>query len=101
AGKLTGRTAGGYTVGLLNAVTGRATARVEDASGVRGTQEVEPLADYFVTRLKRDMRGGNMVVGGVVSGVVRGIDSTFAPRLARHAEMYGNDLVLTSVDKKY
>jgi hypothetical protein len=101
AGKLTGRTAGGYTVGLLNAVTGRATARVRDVSGVQGKQVVEPLADYFVARLKRDMRGGNLVIGGVLSGVARNIDSTFAPRLARHAEMYGNDLVWSTHDKKY
>src|SRR5205823_2960090 len=79
AGKLTGRTASGYTVGLMDAVTGRATARVEGATGTRGTQVVEPLADYFVARLKRDYRGGNVVVGGVLSGVARDIDSTFAP----------------------
>ena len=101
AAKLTGRTAAGYTVGLLNALTGRATARVEAASGVRGTQVVEPLADYYVARLKRDMHGGNLVLGGVFSGVARSIDTTFAPRLAQHAEMYGNDLVWSTPDKKY
>ena len=101
AGKLTGRTAAGYTVGLLNALTGRATARVEAASGVRGTQVVEPLADYYVARLKRDMHGGNLVIGGVFSGIARSIDTTFAPRLARHAEMYGNDFVWSTPDKKY
>ncbi|MDB4874703.1 MAG: putative rane associated hydrolase [Gemmatimonadetes bacterium] len=95
AGKITGRTASGYTVGLLNAVTGRATARVEDIAGARTSQEVEPLADYFVGRLKRDFMSGNLVVGGIVSGVARNIDSTFAPRLARHAEMYGSDVVYT------
>jgi uncharacterized protein DUF5916/cellulose/xylan binding protein with CBM9 domain len=101
AGKLTGRTASGYTVGLLDAVTGRSAARVETSSGVRGTQVVEPLANYYVARLKRDYRNGNVVFGGVLSGVARSIDSTFAPRLARHAEMYGNDLVVTTADKKY
>src|SRR5258705_86254 len=45
-GKLTGRTASGYTVGLMNAVTGRANAHVESAAGARGKQVVEPLADY-------------------------------------------------------
>ena len=100
AGKLTGRTASGYTVGLLDAVTGRATARVE-SSGVRGHQLVEPLANYYVARLKRDYSGGNVVFGGVVSGVARGLDSTFSTRLARHAEMYGTDLFVTTKDKKY
>jgi hypothetical protein len=101
AGKLTGRTSSGYTVGLLDAVTGRATARVETSSGARGEQLVEPLANYYVGRLKRDYRSGNVVIGGVVSGVARSLDSTFAPRLARHAEMYGSDLVMSTADKKY
>jgi len=101
AGKVTGRTATGYTVGLLDAVTGRATARVANALDRRGTQEVEPLANYFVGRLKRDYRHGNFVVGGMFSGVVRAIDSTFAPRLARHAEMYGHDLVYAWKDQTY
>jgi len=54
AGKITGRTGNGFTVGLLNAVTSEANARVETLDGARGKQEVEPLADYFVARLKRD-----------------------------------------------
>ncbi|MEO6876998.1 MAG: DUF5916 domain-containing protein, partial [Gemmatimonadaceae bacterium] len=101
AGKITGRTAGGYTVGLLDAVTGRANARVASAGGVHGTQEVEPLANYFVGRVKRDFMNGRVVVGGILSGVARNIDSTFAPRLARNAEMYGNDLFATWKDQMY
>ena len=101
AGKVTGRTASGYTVGLLDAVTGSASARVQSATGDRGTQPVEPLADYFVGRLKRDYMRGNLVVGGIVSGVARNIDSTFAPRLARHAELYGSDVQYTWREKMY
>jgi len=101
AGKITGRTSSGYTVGLLEALTGRANADVATVDGQRGKQEVEPLANYFVGRLKRDFRNGNLVVGGIVSGVARSIDETFAPRLAHHAEMYGNDLVLRWDQQKY
>jgi len=101
AAKITGRTGNGFTVGLLNAVTGEANARIETLSGDRGKQEVEPVADYFVGRLKRDFLRGNLVVGGVVSGVTRKIDDTFAPRLAQHAEMYGNDLYYTWADQMY
>lgn len=95
AGKITGRTASGFTVGLLNAVTGYATAKVQTATGERATQQVEPLADYFVGRLKKDYLRGNLVVGAVTSGVTRRLDDTFAPRLAQHAEMYGNDVFYT------
>ena len=101
AGKVTGRTASGYTVGLLDAVTSQATARVQAANGLRATQEVEPLANYFVGRLKRDMLHGNLVVGGIFSGVARELDTTFAPRLSRHAEMLGSDVMYLWADKKY
>jgi hypothetical protein len=101
AGKLTGRTSSGYTVGLLEALTGRADARVVLPNGAHGAQEVEPLANYFVGRLKRDYLHGNLVVGGILSGVVRSIDTTFAPRLARNAEMYGNDIVYRWAENKY
>ena len=101
AAKITGRTNTGYSLGLLNAVTGRATARVATPAGDRARQEVEPLADYFVGRLKRDYRDGNLVIGGVASGVARDIDSTFAPRLARHAELVGSDVYVTTRDKRY
>jgi hypothetical protein len=101
AGKLTGRTSGGLTVGLLEAVTGRATASVVLPGGAHASQEVEPLANYFVGRLKRDFLHGNLVVGGMLSGVVRSIDTTFAPRLATNAEMYGNDVVYQWGNNRY
>ena len=101
AAKITGRVASGFTVGLLDAVTGRADARVQTPTGDRATQEVEPLANYLVGRLKHDYLSGNLVVGGAVSGVARQIDETFAPRLARHAEMYGNDVYYTWHERMY
>ena len=101
AAKLTGRTSQGYSLGLLNAVTGRSTADVMTASGVRGKQEIEPLADYFVGRVKRDFMNGDFVAGAVASGVVRNIDSTFAPLLARHAELLGHDLYYSTPNHLY
>jgi hypothetical protein len=51
--------------------------------------------------MKRDFNAGNLVIGGIASGVVRDIDATFAPRLARHAEMLGNDVQYTFGDRTY
>jgi hypothetical protein len=101
AAKLTGRTQKGFTIGIMDAVTSRATARVQDIGSPATDQLVEPLSNFFVGRVKRDFNNGNLVVGGVVSGVQRNLDDTFAPRLADHAEMYGNDVQWTSANKKY
>ncbi|MCC6241697.1 MAG: carbohydrate binding family 9 domain-containing protein, partial [Gemmatimonadaceae bacterium] len=63
AAKLTGRTSSGYTVGLLNAVTGKAFADVQRVDGSRASQLVEPLSNFLVGRLKKDYRAGDLVVG--------------------------------------
>ena len=96
AGKITGRTASGYTVGLLDAVTGQANARVQIVDGrARDRRKSNRWPTTSSGGVKRDFMNGNLVVGGIVSGVARNIDTTFAPRLARHAEMYGNDMFYT------
>ena len=53
AAKFTGKSASGWSVGVLEAVTGRERARWADGDD-RGRQEVEPLTNYFVLRAHRD-----------------------------------------------
>ena len=52
AAKLTGRV-GSYAVGVMQAVTGRADARVQSGSFIT-TQAVEPAASYSVARVRRE-----------------------------------------------
>ena len=64
AAKITGRTRNGWTVGILDALTDKETARyvpagqAPPASSYRSA-EVEPLTNYFMGRLRKDLRGGN------------------------------------------
>jgi hypothetical protein len=95
AAKITGRTAGGLSVGLLDAVTRREMATVIDTTGVdrKFFTEVEPLTNYFVGRVKHDYQGGNLVVGAIGSSVMRRMDdSVLSARLTSHAETFGGDL---------
>ena len=78
AAKLTGRTARGWSVGMLEAVTGRERAAFVSAAGVPGRAEVEPLTSYFAGRLKRDLRGGRATLGGLVTAVNRRPESDAA-----------------------
>ncbi|HVH09066.1 MAG TPA: DUF5916 domain-containing protein [Gemmatimonadales bacterium] len=57
AAKLTGRTPGGWWVGVLDAVTGREQARLADASGRVWRQDVQPLTNAFVARLAHQTDG--------------------------------------------
>jgi len=63
AAKVSGRTPGGWTVGLLTAVTAEEEAHVVDATGNRFVDVVEPRSEYMVGRLARDFRGGLTQVG--------------------------------------
>ncbi|HVT40213.1 MAG TPA: DUF5916 domain-containing protein [Gemmatimonadaceae bacterium] len=101
AAKITGRTSNGYTVGVLEAVTTRENARVQLDNGGRVSQEVEPLTNYFVGRLKKDFMSGNLVIGGMATSVVRQMDSTFAARLSSHAELLGGDFLYTWNNRVY
>ncbi|WP_420129454.1 DUF5916 domain-containing protein [Longimicrobium sp.] len=78
AAKISGRTRDGWSVGLLNAVTGREEARFIDigaeGDSLRGRQAVEPLSNYFVGRLRRELRGGQTVVGGMFTALNRDLD---------------------------
>ena len=90
--KVSGRTAGGWSVGVLNAVTSREEARYNTSLGERGTQPVEPLSNYFVGRVRRDLNEGRTVVGGLFTATNRDMsDSLFAPVLRSDAYIAGVD----------
>ncbi len=68
AAKITGRTSSGYTVGLLDAVAGKETARyLPSAGGPERTQTVEPFTNYFMGRVRKELRQGATTVGVVAT----------------------------------
>jgi len=71
AWKLSGKTAGGWSVGLLHAVTGEVRASIMTGGGVSQTQAIEPLTNYAVGRIMRDFRDGKSALGFVATGVNR------------------------------
>ncbi len=101
AAKLTGRTASGYSIGVMNAVTRRERANVQ-IGGEFFRPEVEPISNYFVGRVKRDLRGGNLVLGGILTSVYRDFhDSSLASQLNKHAEAAGADINLSWGQRSY
>jgi hypothetical protein len=75
AAKLSGKTAGGWSIGILDALTGREEARFRDALGDDHTMLVEPTTNYFVGRLKRELRGGATSIGGLLTAVNRDLST--------------------------
>ncbi len=104
AAKITGRTRSGYSLGIMNALTKREMATFTDAATIddRFRAEVEPLTNYFVGRVKRDLRGGNLVVGGMLTSVYRDMSADASrDRLSKHAEAAGADFQLYWKNRRY
>jgi hypothetical protein len=72
--KVIGRTSNGFSVGITDALTRREVADVAAIDGTRLTQVVEPLTNNFVGRVKREMHGGTLVLGGLLTAVTRKLD---------------------------
>ncbi len=87
--KVSGKTPGGWSLGLLGAQTARERARFLRTDGSLGRATVEPRAEYFVGRLGRDMRGGNTVLGLSGTATRRQEDAAFDALLARDAVVGG------------
>jgi uncharacterized protein DUF5916/cellulose/xylan binding protein with CBM9 domain len=94
AGKITGRTSNGLTVGVMDAVTNRETARFRPVgSTVDATQEIEPLTNYFVARLRKDYRGGATRIGTITTMVNRALTNPDEVSLLRsNSQAVGLDL---------
>ncbi|HET7585978.1 MAG TPA: DUF5916 domain-containing protein [Gemmatimonadaceae bacterium] len=91
AAKVSGKTAG-WTLGLLDAVTAEEKARVATTGGDELTTPVEPMTNYFVGRVRRDLRGGQTVVGAMITSANRKLsDPVFAPVLRSGALFGGVD----------
>lgn len=92
AAKVTGRTAGGWATGVLDAVTQRESARFRTPEGVDGTSVAEPLTNYFAGRLRREARAGQTAVGTFLGAVNRvDLNGVLASVLRRSAYTGGVD----------
>ena len=75
AAKLTGKTASGWSVGVLDAVTSKETAQVQ-FNDVRTEPVVAPLTNYGIARLKRDFGDGETSIGMSATAVNRKLAGT-------------------------
>ena len=93
AAKVSGKTAGGLSIGLLDALTAREQTQFVDESGARRSATVEPMSNYFVGRVIQDFHGGQSAIGGIVTATVRDLDAGDArlSLLTRDAFLAGVD----------
>jgi hypothetical protein len=89
AAKFTGKSADGWSVGVLEALTGSEWARFE-AGEEQGRQQVEPFTSYFVARAFRDQERAGY--GGLFTAVNRALgDPGLQSQLVEAAYVGGVD----------
>jgi hypothetical protein len=86
AGKLSGKIAG-WSVGTLAAVTDLEEARFLDAQLVDQRRAAEPRSAYLVSRARRELRGGQSLVGGVLTLVHRDLGDSLLRATFRSGAM--------------
>ena len=90
AAKLTGRTPSGWSIGTMDAITGRANATVQWMNNTRSNVTVQPFTNYFVGRVQKDFRDGATVVRAMATSVYHDLtDTVESNRLSKHAESFG------------
>lgn len=92
AAKFSGKTNKGTAIGILEAVTAKEFAQI-DNNGEQEEEIVEPLSNYFVGRVTQDFDGGNTVLGGVFTATNRQLEDTGLDFLHQSAYSGGVDFV--------
>ncbi|MFZ0392008.1 MAG: DUF5916 domain-containing protein [Calditrichia bacterium] len=100
AAKLSGRTGNGWSIGLLDATTASEEARIS-LYGLNRSEEVEPLTNYFVGRLQKDMNKGATTFGAIATATNRRIDAEHLNFLNTAAYSGGGDLTHWWKDRSY
>jgi hypothetical protein len=70
AAKFSGKTKNGWSIGVLESVTSKKYASI-DNNGQRRKEVVEPLTNYFVGRLQKDFNDRNSFIGGIFTATNR------------------------------
>ncbi|MHC1778149.1 MAG: DUF5916 domain-containing protein [Lentimicrobium sp.] len=98
--KLTGKTRNGWSVGLMESVTSLERAEVI-LEGSKEKIDVEPLTNYFISRLQKDFNKGTTRVGGMFTAVNRDIEDAAMNNLHKAAYTGGIDFNHTWKDRTY
>ncbi|MDO9511261.1 MAG: DUF5916 domain-containing protein [Bacteroidales bacterium] len=88
--KVTGKSSGGWSVGILESLTGREFAD-HQTGDIKQRTEVEPLTNYFVSRLQKDFDEGKTRLGTMFTATHRSLQSPELDYLHKSAYSGGID----------
>src|SRR5664279_923742 len=100
AAKLTGKTKNGLSVGFVEALTAQMDAEVDTIDG-RMMKTVEPLTNFFVGRVQKDINNGNALIGGIFTSVNRRLNDDVIDIMHKAAYTGGIDFTQYFKEKNW
>jgi len=100
AAKISGRTENGWSIGLLESITAEEKAEI-DFNGKKRYETVEPLTNYLIGTVRKDLKEGNTVISGMITSTNRKLDATTIDELHSGAYSAGLDFTQYFKDKTY
>lgn len=100
AAKLSGKTQKGLSIGIMESLTKEEIAEI-DNYGQRTKVPVEPMTNYFNTRLQKDFNNGNTTFGGMLTSTNRFINDSVLEFLPNSAYTGGLDFTNFWDEKSY
>ncbi len=102
AAKLTGKSENGWSVGALEAITARVKSKIyNEVTGDYTHETVEPLTNYTLGRVQKDIDGGNTIIGGMFTTTLRDLEENTEPYLHKSALTAGVDFTQYFGKMKY
>jgi hypothetical protein len=98
--KISGKSANGLAVGILQSLTANEKADFY-SGGSEGKLQVEPLTSYTVARLQQDFNQGTTMLGGMVTATNRFINEPYLQFLNRNAFSGGLDFLTQWHEKEF
>ncbi|MGD0753858.1 MAG: DUF5916 domain-containing protein [Bacteroidales bacterium] len=100
AAKLTGKTKNGLSVGFIEVMTAHMKAEIDTVGG-RMSKTVEPLTNYFVGRMQKDINNGNTLIGGILTSANRELDADVSDFMHKAAYSCGADFTQYFKEKNW
>ncbi|MBN2892730.1 MAG: carbohydrate binding family 9 domain-containing protein [Bacteroidales bacterium] len=99
--KFSGKSQDGWSVGIIETVANQEFAKIANSDGDVRKESVEPLTNYFIARLQKDLNKGETMIGGIVTSTYRDINNENLLYMNKTATATGIDVLQYFYDKKY
>lgn len=100
AAKFSGKTKNGWSIGVLETLTSKEFTQIDD-NETRRRELIEPLTNYFVSRVQKDFNDRNSFIGGIFTATNRDLRGEELNFLRKSAYSAGIDFQHNWKNRKY